>query len=322
MIRIHLLCSISATVACGVALAACGTDAQPIGGGGGATGMGGGATMGGPLTPADAKITGTVTQCPGTTPGALPDVTVNACVREACSDAACVSVDLIQQFTSTDLSLLGDCGDPNVKCLPIDFIATTGDFQAKTCTSLAGAEGRCMSTCIPQVADLLAFLPQADCAPSERCAPCYDPRKGGEDTQACHQGCDPGPTQPPVVFQECGSGLGFCVPQDVIPANLRTFVPVADCTQAGYACAPKTNVADINHVFTPCEPSSAIIMTLAPPPAPNGQKGACVPAYLVDYQEPQPPPESILQDTCDAGYLCAPCSNPLKNNEPTGACPT
>src|SRR5690606_18522312 len=122
------------------------------------------------------------------------------------------------------------------------------------------------------------------------------------------------------TFAECGEGAGQCVPSELIPAELAAAVPVADCTQPGYVCAPKIKVADINAPFTPCEPSSEVLQSLDPPPGPNGQKGACVPKYLVDAIAP--PEGTVLQDTCMAGELCAPCSNPLDNNAPTGACPT
>jgi hypothetical protein len=249
---------------------------------------------------------------------------VAACTIPGCSDAACIPQDLILDFVSadTDLSLLGNCGDPTVLCVPIDFIATTGKFMMKTCTSVAGAEGRCVSTCVPQVAERMDQLPQADCAPTERCAPCFDPTQNGLDTKACSQGCDTGPTQPAVVFQECGSGLGQCVPAELIPPDLQAAVPVADCTEPGFVCAPKTHVADINYDFPDCVPSSDLLMAAPGLDGPNGEKGGCVPAYLVDAVDPPPPEGAVLQDTCDPGFLCAPCTNPLALQAPTGACPT
>jgi hypothetical protein len=259
----------------------------------------------------------------------LPAVNVAECVANQCSQAACVSRDLLTQFVTPEtLSQLGNCDqDPNVYCVPIDYIATTGSFQTKKCASVAGLEGRCISSCIPEVSDRFDILPQADCAPTEKCAPCYDPTTKdpsgtARDTNACHQGCDPGPTTAPVSFPDCGNdGLAMCVPQELIPADLRPFVPTADCTQQGFACAPKTNVADLDHAFTPCVPSSDILAAVPPIDGPNGQKGACVPIYLVDNVEPPPPDGAVLQDTCPDGYLCAPCTNPLANQARTGACP-
>lgn len=307
-----------------LALGACSSSSAstPSGGSNGATSGGGNGTagMGGPLTAADAVVTGSVMQCAGTMPKQLPDTQVNECLRDGCSQAACVPGDLIQQFVPTaDLTLLATC-DASTYCLPIDFIATTGDFQAKPCTSLVGAEGRCLSTCIPQVAERMDQLPVADCAMNERCAPCYDPITG-DDTKACEQGCDMGPTQPAVTFASCGNGLGLCVPGELVPPDLQSSVPVADCTQEGFVCAPTTHVNDINAQFDTCTPTSDLLMAAPPLDGPNGEKGGCVPAYLVENFMPPPPDGAVLQDDCPDGFLCAPCTNPLANQEPTGACP-
>jgi hypothetical protein len=316
VLRARVLVASAVLSAVPFGVVACGTEAASPSDNGGS---GGGGTLGAE----DAKITGTVTQCPGTTPQPLPNEMVASCTLEGCSAAACIPSNLIQQFVSpeTDLTPLGTCGDPSVYCVPIDYIATTGQFLFKSCTSLGGAEGRCVSTCIPLVAERMTQLPQADCHPTERCAPCYDPITG-DVTPACSQACDTGPTQPPFVFAECGAGLGLCVPQDLVPPDLRSAVPVADCTTAGFVCAPKTHVDDINYVFPTCTPSSDLIAAVNPMPGPNGQVGGCVPAYLVEHTEPAPPDGAVLQDGCAAGHLCAPCYNPLVTPQtPTGACP-
>ncbi len=107
--------------------------------------------------------------------------------------------DLIATVVSPvpDLTLLAKCTDGVSYCVPIDYIATTGSFKTKICTSArrrggalhfhlrAGPSRRTSRSC-----------PQADCGVSERCAPCYEPRDGS-DTKACRQGCDTGPTEPP-----------------------------------------------------------------------------------------------------------------------------
>jgi hypothetical protein len=320
--KLTILLSTTTLLAAACVSAACSSDsASAPPGGSGATSSGGNTSQGGELTPADAVITGSVTQCSGTTAAQLPDTTVSECVRDACSNAACVPQNLITQFVSasTDLSLLAEC-EPGVLCVPIDFIATTGDFQTKNCQSLLGAEGRCISTCIPLVGERVGQLPQADCAQGELCAPCYDPITG-DDTQACNQGCDTGPTQAPVTFARCGNDdLGVCVPSNLVPPELAPLVPQDTCA-AGELCAPELKAVDINANFQECTPTSDILTQINPPPGPNGQLGGCVPAYLVDAQEPAPPEGAVLQDGCAAGELCAPCNNPLNNNEPTGACP-
>jgi hypothetical protein len=275
------------------------------------TGTGGAGGSGGLTSTSDIHIVGSVTQCPGTTP-TLPAGSIPACTSQTCLAAHCVPADQIPP--GTDTALLGTCAGGF--CTPDDYIATYGQFKTQVCQSVDGAEGRCISTCIPQVEERLTQLPQRDCKPSERCAPCYDPIDG-RDTRACRQGCDTGPTQPAYTFTSCGSGRGLCVPKELVPTELQAAVPVDTCTQTDHVCAPTEKVKDINYNFPECTPTSpAAAIAL---PGPNGQKGGCVPTYLV----PEAQRSLLLQDTCQAGELCAPCTNPLSTppNAPTGACP-
>jgi hypothetical protein len=282
------------------------------GGTGGAGGGTGGAGGSGALTStSNIHIVGSVTQCPGTTP-TLPAGEIPACTSQTCLAAHCVPTNQIPP--GTDTTLLGTCPDGSF-CTPDDYIATYGEFLTKGCQSVDGAEGRCISTCIPQVEDRLTQLPQRDCAQSERCAPCYDPIDG-RDTGACRQGCDTGPTQPAYTFTSCGSGEGLCVPKELVPADLQAAVPVDTCTQTDHVCAPIEKVKDINYNFPECTPTSAAALLALP--GPNGQMGGCVPIYLV----PADKRSLILQDTCQTGELCAPCTDPLNNQAPTGACPS
>lgn len=302
------------------ALQGCGSDASSPPSGTGNTG--------GSLCAKDAKITGTVTQCPGTTPAPLPDVCVNPCTLPGCANAACITQAQISQVAPTVtpnlISLLGHCTDGSL-CTPIDYIATTGSFLLKKCTSLLGLEGRCASKCIPLVYQQSGYLQRDTCGADELCAPCLDPRYPAgdpkEDTQACHVACDPGPTQTnPAKFDSCGAGGGLCVPKSLVPAEYQAILPVDTCTQADYVCAPTKKAQDINYLFPKCDPSNSIFDTT--PDGPGGQKGACVPHYLVD-DTPNVPAGIIVQDTCAAGELCAPCNNPISTppNQPTGACP-
>jgi hypothetical protein len=305
------------------ALPACSSSSATAAPGGG-TGAAGG-TTGVTVTPSDISITGTVTQCPGTTPGTLPDVTATSCTFPSCQNATCVPQDQIAQFSpDQDLSLLGTCS-PGVYCVPNDFIATTGDFLVQSCNSLQGAEGRCISKCIPQVAAQLTTLPQDTCGADELCAPCVNPIDG-TDTGACSQSCDPGPdpSRPPVVFPECGGGAGVCVPSTLVtdPVQLASLQAVDDptgiCADSTQVCAPKLKAADQSAPFVPCTMTSAAA-ALATMANSTGQLSACVPSYIVPVAQ-QP---LLLQDGCQANELCAPCFNPLSMpaNEPTGACP-
>jgi hypothetical protein len=231
----------------------------------------------------------------------------------------------------TDTSLLAPCPDGSL-CTPDDYIATQGKFLVKKCASLLGAEGRCISKCVPQVAKQLTTLPKDVCADNELCAPCWNPIDG-TDTKACSQGCDTGAPAAKTVFTSCGAGLGVCVPPSLVsdPTQLAALKAVDDptgkpgtgCTQtdssgASYLCAPTLKAADQSAQFTQCTPTSIGALLALKNMA--GQAGGCVPKYIV----PSGSQSLVNQDTCPTGWVCAPCTNPLSTptaNAPSGACP-
>jgi hypothetical protein len=281
---------------------------------GGTTATGGVVTVGGQANVSDIKITGTATQCAGTTPD-IPPGQLASCAIEGCSNAHCVP--LADLAPGTDTTLLPKCPDQSF-CTPDDFIATDGKFLLKKCVSLENAEGRCLSTCIPSVNSQMDTLPKDTCAENERCAPCWNPIDGA-DTKACSQGCDTGPPAEKVVFAKCGADKGISVPKAIVPTEFGSNVPQADCTKTDYVCAPIEKAKDFNYNFPVCTPTS--LGGILGMPAPNGQKGGCVPAYIIPTDQ-QP---LLLQDGCPTGEICAPCTNPLSMptaNAPTGACPT
>ena len=145
---------------------------------GGTTGMGGGGmagttvSVGGQSSASDIKITGSTTLCAGAMP-MVPSTPVSSCTSMTCTGAHCLPMDQVPM--GTDVTQLAKCPDGTSYCTPDDYIATQGKFQVKTCTSLEGAEGRCISTCIPQVSKQIDQLPKDVCMDSERCAPCYNP---------------------------------------------------------------------------------------------------------------------------------------------------
>lgn len=296
-----------------------GTGGAGTGSGGATPGSGGGS--GQMYTSKDAVITGSVTQCQGTTPVTLPtDVSVPACTLPTCVHAACITPAQIQQYApgipAATLGLQAKCPGSDAYCTPGDYIATGGQFLFKKCTSLEGMEGRCVSTCIPQIYNQANYLPKADCSDGELCAPCFDPRlpAGQDETDACKQSCDPGPdpSAPKVKFDTCGNGGGMCVPANLVPSQYQYVVPKDTCKD-GYVCAPTEKAKDIHFDFPQCTPSNPTTASAAA--GPNGQKGGCVPKYLIDdYNVPGVPaiPDGfVLQDTCGDGQLCAPCNNPL-----------
>lgn len=246
----------------------------------------------------------------GCSPPATPlDTSIfKPCTIDAmCTDAVCVGMTVILATGTPQatVDLLADCPVPDggevEKCVPKLFVETLGDFTAETCTSLDGAEGRCMSKCIPLVSAQASFLPQAGCASGELCAPCYDPRNGTE-TGACGQGCDPGATQPPVTFASCCSNNGLCVPTTAVPAAQLAQLGTDTCTQADHVCAP-TKFIDLTYKPKTC---SSI----------NGYEGRCIPDCLPAVVGRA---SFLPKADCDTGELCAPCYDPV-NGDDTQAC--
>jgi hypothetical protein len=221
-----------------------------------------------------------------------------------CTGGRCVPT---SQFPGAPVQLLDTC-DPNTICMPDQFVAENPDVLLKPCSSLAGAEGRCTSLCIPTARNLAPFLPQDVCNADERCAPCYNPNDGS-DIGLCHVGCDPGPTAPPVVFSQCCSGRGRCVPKDAVPDPPRSSLGPESCTDSNDLCVPAKIIEDPNYRFPSCVTTIAVYSNLA---------GVCAPDCIVNQNSLG---AFLNQGNCaDPGDKCVPCNDPTHNNAPTGAC--
>jgi len=230
-------------------------------------------------------------------PPILDPTSLPACT---CSGAHCVPTALVP---SASAGMLADC-DPTNKCVPDNFIASGGNFIPATCSSLGGAEGRCLSKCIPQVQAQASQLPPSTCAAGELCAPCYDPLTGA-DTKACHVSNDPGPQEPPFTFPKCCSNNGTCVPSSTVPASQQSQLGVNSCPTDSnhYLCAPTEFTAAGG--FTP--PTCRSIAN-----AEGRCLSPCLPSIAAQASQ-------LPQSTCAAGTLCAPCYDPLTGAD-TKAC--
>jgi hypothetical protein len=245
--------------------------------------------------------------CPYTGAPLLDVTTLPSCGM----DAHCVSASLVPTKMQSQLAM---CTAPNSGyCVPDKFSTTGGNFIPKTCTSLIGAEGRCLNVVIPQVASQESELPQDVCDADEKCVPCYSPMDG-TTTGACALSCDPGPTKPAAEFQACckedNVEEGKCVPKTAIASTLQSNLDQDKCTDKTTLCVPTENLT------TPFKPMAC-----------NGQgliggayTGVCLSKCLHFgfFQS-----LGIGQGNCDDKHLCAPCTNPL-TGQPTGApgCPT
>lgn len=175
-------------------------------------------------------------------------------------------------------------------CAPRKSVAAAGKLVPKTCTSIANAEGRCTNASVPAVASKKDALPVADCDADERCVPCFDPTSGAETGACSTVSCDK-PAKPATKLAACCGGKATCVPKASVPSAQQSSLGKDSCQSSGDLCVPNAYVQ--NPVFQPkaCKSSLPFI----------GGKGACVSRCI-------PKAGLLLQDGCDAGEACAPCS--------------
>lgn len=206
---------------------------------------------------------------------------------------------------------LADC-DASSKCVPDAFIISIGKFIPDTCESLLGAEGRCLSTCIPEVAEQATSsgLPQSTCKEHEVCVPCYSPLDGS-DTSACHQSCDPGPAEPPTLLPACCDGIGTCVPKSAAGDQADKLDKDSCPDGQDLVCAPNDLLPGSGFVPDPCTPEFLFVDV-----DPDHKYGVCLPGCLPDL-------DSVFLgegEGCSGPYKCAPCYKPgILGDEESGA---
>jgi hypothetical protein len=259
----------------------------------------------------------TILSCPWTGPNVVEPGAFPAC-SPACAGAHCVPSSLVPASTQT---LLATCDQGF--CTPDPFVATGGNFVPKTCTSVAGAEGRCLSTCLPSVAQQAALLPDDTCGANEKCVPCFNPTAADptEPTGACSIGCDK-PAKPPTVlscpwtgpnvvdpkhFPDCSPACGgaHCIPREQVPSDEQSLLAVCDSGRG--LCAPDPIIASANF-FVPKTCASIA-----------GAEGRCLSTCLPSIASKA---ALLPQDVCADNERCAPCFDPTSAtpSEPTGAC--
>ncbi|HEY2749305.1 MAG TPA: hypothetical protein VGL86_32025 [Polyangia bacterium] len=258
----------------------------------------------------------TILSCPWTGPPVVDPSTFPAC-DGACSGAHCVPA---ANVPAAEQALLQSC--TGGFCVPDPLITSGGNFVPKSCTSIAGAEGRCLSTCLPPVAGEAAQLPQDVCAAGEKCAPCFNPTAADPTaaTGACTLSCDM-PAKPPVVltcpwsgppvvdpstFPACAPACGgaHCVPAANVPPGEQSLL----ATCPGGFCAPDPIISSAGNYVPPS--CSAFNGT----PSEGRCMSTCIPSIEQKASE-------LHQHTCGSGTLCAPCYDPF-SGAATGACTT
>ncbi|HEY8072830.1 MAG TPA: hypothetical protein VIF62_01940, partial [Labilithrix sp.] len=288
-----------------------------------------GSALGGEMKAGDDQVgAGPQAQCVDVTLAPTDPSTLPKCACAKGGAARCVPKAKVPEQVSASLDTCE--GGGGGFCVP-DKLVASGGAAPKTCNSAFG-EGRCMSMCVPQVADNASLLNRGEgdiCDQDERCVPCLNPLKNNEPTGVCEIGkpipkCDTPSsgtstssssggttalacpyTGPPVVdpttFPTCPGATGVhCVPGSMIPASAQAML--ATCS-GGYCAPDKSIAAGGQYLPKTC---SAIA----------GAEGRCLNASL----PPIAAQAAMLQkDVCDAGELCAPCFSPL-DGKSTGAC--
>lgn len=282
-----------------------GTDAPgPDTGSGGSNDSGGqGAET---VPPNDGRDNGTNPKapvCPYEGPAILNPSDFPDC-GEGCGFAHC----LPSVVVPSDLQgLLAPCPGGDSLCVPDEFIETAGNMIPETCQAVGGVEGRCMSPCIPEVEKNAALLEQGSCADGFLCTPCVNPLDG-ISTGACEVACDPGPSEPPVVFDACCRGAGTCVPSELAEPYTDLLGPGECAPNEGLLCAPNDYIESVE--IRSCQTTIGGFL--------GSPDGACISECL-------PIVETVgivlFQDGCGSGEKCVPCAlNAFGFEIPTGAC--
>ena len=251
------------------------------------------------------------------------------CPSDVCGQPSRCVDPSIAGISDEQSALLADCPDGS-KCVPEEFILTFNKFDLVNCSSVNGFEGRCLSECLPPVAEQAGFLPVDICQAGERCTPCFDPFTG-EPTGACGLSCDEPPLTPPEdnAFKACcqNKAGGHCLPAALVGSASADILDTAECEgmgEAGTVCVPDVVYEQVStqgfFIGAQCEVDQLIVFTG------TSNEGACLPRCIpeVDQQskmiemEAEGSPFPIdLQSNCPNGFSCLPCINQAMS---TGAC--
>lgn len=232
---------------------------------------------------------------PGKSKDAFP-----ACCGEL---GTCVPTSLASEELVSRLGQ-GECQEAMV-CAPKAFVENP-NATPDSCRSGDGREGRCLPSCLPEVASQADRLNRESCNDGLLCVPCYDPISG-EDSQACRIGKD-APADAAATFEHCAGDSARCVPQDV----LLEAVALNDAKRFGKdSCS-----ADASALCVPVDwlgrdgPRADSCHTL------GNLEGRCLPTLLPEVAEQS---DRLQQESCRSAHLCVPCYDP-QTGEDSRAC--
>ena len=194
-----------------------------------------------------------------------------------------------------------DCRWEGELCAPSEWLDDPRPAP-KSCRAVGDREGRCLSSCLPDVADRAERLTRGSCAEQQLCVPCFDPLTG-EDTKVCRIYPDPGPSEEARPLGGCCEGLGRCVPPELVASDERERLAADSCTEAGALCVPSAWLSEPRPAPASCR-------------APGDLEGRCFPSCLPEVSSRA---KQLTQSNCAAHQLCLPCFDPL-SSEDTQAC--
>jgi hypothetical protein len=242
-----------------------------------------------------------------------PLIDVNTFPVAACgAGMRCVPSDLLP---SADLQKTLKACDKGF-CAPEKAVAAVGNYVPKTCSSIAGAEGRCTNENVPGVAAQKSQLPKDTCDDGELCAPCFSPLDG-QDSGACRTAKCDAPAKPATVFKACcqrgNVSKGKCVPTQLVPANQQSNLGTDNgkCVAGKELCvASEAIAAGANYKGAACKGKSAIGAIFG-----KDYNGVCL-SDCLDFTLMES--LGVAKGNCKADELCVPCKNPI-TQQATGA---
>ncbi|HVH47732.1 MAG TPA: hypothetical protein VM925_35595 [Labilithrix sp.] len=251
--------------------------------------------------------------------------TLNACECKAGGKAHCVARSKMPDALSNQLAL---CDGQTGGCVP-DTIIQSGGEPPPACKT-SGADGRCLSLCVPNVEKYAEILTRGDdssCAEDEKCIPCMRP--DGSSSGICEIGrqgsCTDGGVVAPATGVSCPftgtemdvSQMPICAPGgrcvseallDLAITNEQTKTELkarlATCA-IGY-CVPEEYLKKYG------QHKPAACKTFA------GIEGRCFSTVFKDIDAQK---DLLQRDVCSENERCIPCFNPA-DGSPSGACTT
>jgi hypothetical protein len=224
------------------------------------------------------------------------DVPSRSDALPSCCEGAGVCVPAALAPAGMSQRLDADSCDEGSLCAPRAFLEDPSATPAR-CEAAGALEGRCLPSCLPEVAERGERLAQRDCDRDQRCVPCFDPSTG-EDTGACRTGDDQ-PRDPPRTFERCcgsaGAELGTCLPLELLGSEQAEALPVDSCHEPETRCAP-SELTRAPYQLDTCK--VRLLGSLV-------SEGLCLPECFV----PLPARLFTLRGSCGASRRCVPCSS-------------